>query len=71
MEVTTPDPVTIKPESNPPLGARVIHPAWLALIDYCSRLQHGDIEKLRIQDGLPVLAEVITRKVKFNNASPR
>ena len=27
--------------------------------------QHGEIERLRIQDGLPVLAEVITQKVKF------
>jgi hypothetical protein len=42
-----------------------IHPAWRALIEYCRDLQHGDIEKLRIQDGLPVIAEVITKKVKF------
>jgi hypothetical protein len=43
-----------------------LHPAWRSLIEYCSRLQHGDIERLRIQDGVPVIAEVITRKVKFN-----
>jgi hypothetical protein len=26
---------------------------------------HGEIENLKIQDGLPVLAEVTRRKVKF------
>jgi len=28
-------------------------------------MQHGEIEKLKIQDGLPVLAELTTKKVKF------
>jgi hypothetical protein len=44
-----------------------LHPAWKSLIDYCRRLQHGDIERLRIQDGVPVIAEVITRKIKFSS----
>lgn len=43
-----------------------VHPAWLRLIRYCSHLGHGEIEKLKIQDGLPVLAEITTRKVKFS-----
>jgi len=42
-----------------------LHPAWLALIRYCSELQHGEIERLKIQDGLPTLAEVTTKKVRF------
>ena len=42
-----------------------LHPAWQAFVRYCEKLQHGDIERLRIQDGLPVLAEVTTKKVKF------
>jgi hypothetical protein len=42
-----------------------IHPAWFAFVRFCEKLRHGDIEKLRIQDGLPVLAEVTTKKVKF------
>jgi hypothetical protein len=29
-------------------------------------LEHGELERLRIQDGLPVLAEVTRKKVKFN-----
>lgn len=43
-----------------------LHPAWMAFIKYCDRLGHGEIEKLKIQDGLPVLAEVTTQKVKFS-----
>lgn len=42
-----------------------IHPAWRAFIDYCTDLQYGEIELLKIQDGLPVLAEVVRKKIKF------
>jgi hypothetical protein len=41
------------------------HPAWSAFIKYCSVLKHGEIELLKVQDGLPVLAEVTRKKVKF------
>lgn len=42
-----------------------IHPSWYSFIKYCESLQHGEIEKLKIQDGLPMLAEEVKRKVKF------
>lgn len=42
-----------------------LHPAWQRLINYCMHLGHGEIEKLKIQDGLPMAAEVTTRKIKF------
>ena len=51
--------------SQKPVADKSIHPAWLALIRYCSELQHGEIEVLKIQDGLPVLAEVVRKKIKF------
>lgn len=41
------------------------HSTWRAFIRFCGELQHGEIEHLRIQDGLPVLAEVTRKKVKF------
>ncbi len=44
---------------------RTLHPAWLAFIEYSADLQHGEIELLKIQDGLPVLAEVVRKKVRF------
>ncbi len=42
-----------------------MHPSWLAFVKFCTELKHGEIEHLKIQDGLPVLAEVIRKKVKF------
>ena len=62
------------PNSNVALGRspakhRVtpsVHPAWLRLMHYCAELGHGEIEKLKIQDGLPMIAEVTTRKIKFS-----
>ena len=42
-----------------------IHPSWLRLIRYCAELGHGEIEKLKIQDGVPVIADVVREKVKF------
>ena len=48
-------------------GARVggVHPAWQRLMQYCAELGHGEIEKLKIQDGVPVIADVVREKVKF------
>ena len=42
-----------------------VHPAWLSLMRYCEELGHGEIEKLKIQDGVPVIADVVREKVKF------
>jgi hypothetical protein len=39
--------------------------AWREFIRYCRELGHGEIQRLSIQDGVPVLAEVTTRKIKF------
>ena len=46
---------------------RAVHPAWQAFIRYCAELHHGEIEVLKIQDGVPVLAEVVKKKVKFGS----
>jgi hypothetical protein len=42
-----------------------LHPAWRRFLCFCTELEHGEIERLKIQDGLPVLAEVTKKKVKF------
>ena len=42
-----------------------LHPSWRAFVHYCAELQHGEIEVLKIQDGLPVLAEITRKKIKF------
>lgn len=38
---------------------------WARLIKFCQELGHGEIEKLKIQDGMPVIADVVREKVKF------
>lgn len=59
----------VAPRESAPERARTsLHPAWLSFVRYCEALRHGEIECLKIQDGLPVLAEVITKKVKFGNS---
>jgi hypothetical protein len=42
-----------------------LHPAWIRLMRYCAELGHGEIDKLKIQDGLPIMADMIREKVKF------
>ena len=60
------------PESRKPAATEsttsemCLHPAWIAFIRYCQQLEHGDIEKLKIQDGIPVLVEVSRKKIKFS-----
>jgi len=46
-------------------GEPSLHSAWQQFIRYCTELGHGEIEKLKIQDGLPMAAEVTTKKVRF------
>jgi hypothetical protein len=38
---------------------------WQTFIRFCQQLRFGEIERLRIQDGVPVLAETVQKKVKF------
>ena len=49
-----------------PGEGELLTPAWREFIRFCRDLRHGEIERLSIQDGSPVLAETIKKKVKFN-----
>ena len=44
-----------------------IHPAWSSFIKYCESMRYGEIERLKIQDGIPVMAEVVRSKVRFTD----
>ena len=46
-------------------GMTYIHPAWYSFIKYCEALRYGEIDKVKIQDGLPMIAEEVTKKIKF------
>ena len=50
------------------LEPRALHPAWLAFLRFCIEMKYGEIERLSIQDGLPVLAEMTKKKIKFTNS---
>ena len=56
-------------EGAPQRGVPELPPAWREFIRFCSELKHGEIERLSIQDGLPVLAEITKKKVKFQGRS--
>lgn len=43
-----------------------LHPAWIEFMRFCQQMRHGEIDQLRIQDGLPMLAETVRQKVKFS-----
>ena len=53
------------PTTGERFAVNSLHPAWRALVRHCADLQHGEIERLKIQDGLPVLAEVTRKKIRF------
>lgn len=50
-------------------GAKPLPVAWREFIRFCTELQYGEIERLSIQDGLPVLAEMTKKKVKFTGGT--
>jgi len=47
------------------LVCRSLHPAWIEFIRFCRQMRHGEIDQLKIQDGLPTFAETVRQKVKF------
>jgi hypothetical protein len=69
--MNSPTKVVSPPRRVEPPGASdrypaiVLHPAWRAFARFCAELGYGEIEHLSIQDGLPVLAEVVKKKIKF------
>lgn len=42
-----------------------VHPRWYSFIKYCEGIQNGEIERLKVQNGLPIIAEEVKRKIKF------
>ena len=46
--------------------AASIHPNWQAVIRFCKDMGYGEIACLKIHDGLPISAEVVTRKIRWS-----
>jgi len=60
-----PDGIRRLDESKKTSGMTYIHPAWHSFIKYCESIRFGEIDRLKIQDGLPMLAEEVKKKIKF------
>ncbi|MFC2168805.1 hypothetical protein ACFLRW_07455 [Acidobacteriota bacterium] len=43
-----------------------VHANWFHFITLCERLEFGEIDNLKIQDGLPMFAEVVKKKFSFS-----
>lgn len=56
------DKVQKKKQSYPTSST---HTAWIALIRYCQAMGHGEIERIKIQDGVPVLIEKSVERIKL------
>jgi len=39
-----------------------VHPAWVALMRLCREIGFGEIERIKIQDGVPVMIEQTTKR---------
>ena len=48
-----------------------LHVNWCDFITLCERLNFGEIENLKIQDGLPMVAEVVKKKISFSKREGR
>ena len=42
-----------------------LHPAWQAMIRFCREMGYGEIACIKIHDGLPISAEVVTKKIRW------
>ena len=42
-----------------------LHSAWVSLIRHCQQMGHGEIERIKIQDGVPVLIEKSVERIKL------
>lgn len=41
-------------------------PAWIKFIQFCTKLNCGEIDKLKVLNGVPVLAQKVMENTKFN-----
>ena len=42
-----------------------LHPSWRAVIRFCEEMRYGEIACLKIHDGLPISAEMVTKKIRW------
>ena len=45
-----------------------LHPNWHEFIRQCEKLGYGEIYRIKVQDGLPMAAEIIRKRIRFSNS---
>jgi hypothetical protein len=53
-------------EQNDKTETIQVKQGWVRFIKYCEQLGFGELTRLAIQDGLPVSAERVKKKIRFN-----
>ena len=48
-----------------------LHANWCDLIELCEKLGFGEIENIKIQNGLPMGAEIVKKKINFSKKEVR
>ena len=43
-----------------------LHANWCDFITLCEKLGYGEIENLKIQDGLPMFVEIVKKRINFS-----
>lgn len=43
-----------------------VKPGWVRFMKYCEQLGYGELTKVSIQNGLPMSAEYVKKKIRFN-----
>jgi len=59
-------PTRIDSKPDRQAAEEALHPAWRELRKLCESMGYGEIERLKIHDGVPVLAEITRQKVKLS-----
>lgn len=57
----------LSPERKRPTAPLIgqLHPGWQAMIQFCRDMGYGEIACIKIYDGVPVSAEVVTKKIRW------
>jgi len=46
--------------------AKELSPCWIQFIHFCEKMGFGEIDNLKIQNGVPMMAEQVKKKIKFS-----
>jgi PII-like signaling protein len=57
-------PSSLLGEASGQRAGATVYPAWTAFIRLCQQIEFGELERVKLQDGLPVSVEVVKKRIK-------